>query len=91
MRSSRPQLRFSFIELAVGNDVNWEANPTGDLPEPGRLLTAAATLRRRNRMTFGDVARYLNEEKSYVPTSKVGDADVAIWVPIQGRRPPFVA
>ena len=42
-------------------------------------------------MTFGDVARYLNEEKSYVPTSKVGDADVAIWVPIQGRRPPFVA
>ena len=34
----------AFLDLAEGNNVNWEATPVGGLPEPGRLLEAAAFL-----------------------------------------------
>lgn len=34
----------SFLQLAEGNDVVWEATPVGGLPDPERLLEAGATL-----------------------------------------------
>lgn len=42
----------AFLQLAEGKNVNWEATPVGGLPEPGRLLKAAARLLKNADVTL---------------------------------------